>query len=251
MSFSLQITPVLTPVNHWKGRDGHRVKAIVLHITDGDTADGALGWFRNSESQASAHYVVDRNGAIFQSVDEADTAWANGRLTKPDMTNPLIRRWLDLGINPNKETISIEVVGRPNQGWTTRQLAVVEYLIYHLATKHQITVGPDTILGHHQIDSVTRSRCPSLTPDQWRRLRKIDEPDDDEKLETAYQANPAGYGDKRYSAFLTTNWHTGKVLRTANALLATDGRNLAIAKAGYILDDWEQAAQSAGVLNKL
>ena len=37
----LTIHSRLTPINHSQGRDGHRVRAICEHITDGDTAASA------------------------------------------------------------------------------------------------------------------------------------------------------------------------------------------------------------------
>lgn len=50
---------------------------IVLHITQGSTAEGAIQTFRNSASphRVSAHFVIDRDGTVYQLVDVQDTAW--------------------------------------------------------------------------------------------------------------------------------------------------------------------------------
>lgn len=52
-------------------------KKIVLHITQGPTAAGAIAWFKQSEGPAavSAHFVIDRDGTIYQLVPLSDTAW--------------------------------------------------------------------------------------------------------------------------------------------------------------------------------
>ena len=50
---------------------------IVLHITQGLTADGAIQTFKNSVAphRVSAHFVIDRDGTVYQLVDINDTAW--------------------------------------------------------------------------------------------------------------------------------------------------------------------------------
>lgn len=45
---------------------GGRPTFLIMHYTAGGTAEGAVSWFRNPSSKASAHLVVDHNGAIIQ-----------------------------------------------------------------------------------------------------------------------------------------------------------------------------------------
>lgn len=156
----------VTP-NRWVGRNGQRVVALVLHITDGDTAAGALAWFRSPHSQVSAHYVVDRDGAVLPVVDEADTAWANGRLARPNLANPLIAGWAAAGLNPNWVTLSIEVVGRPGAPWPVAQRAAVARLIADGCRRHGLSIDRTHVIGHGELDGVTRARCPGLTEGQW------------------------------------------------------------------------------------
>jgi N-acetylmuramoyl-L-alanine amidase len=60
--------------NH-SSRNGVKIKNIVLHCTEGSTAQGAINEFLNpSGRRVSAHYIVDRNGDIYQMVDDADVA---------------------------------------------------------------------------------------------------------------------------------------------------------------------------------
>lgn len=51
---------------------------IVFHYTAGTTASGAIEWFKKPESQASAHFVIDRNGDVTQMVPTNRRAWHAG-----------------------------------------------------------------------------------------------------------------------------------------------------------------------------
>ena len=69
------------PECNWEPRT-KAVSAVVIHYTEGTYA-GCISWFKNCESQVSAHYVIrSADGQITQMVREADKAWharsANG-----------------------------------------------------------------------------------------------------------------------------------------------------------------------------
>lgn len=51
---------------------------VVMHWTAGSTLDGAVSWFRNPASQASAHIVIGRDGEIVQCVSLNVQAWHAG-----------------------------------------------------------------------------------------------------------------------------------------------------------------------------
>src|SRR5882672_4638939 len=64
-----------SPTNYAVGRGGERIRAIVIHETDGPFSS-ALYWFRDPRSKTSAHYLVGAwNGTIAQVVAESDTAY--------------------------------------------------------------------------------------------------------------------------------------------------------------------------------
>jgi len=76
--------PILYPKAKWTPLLGHSAPGtlaqrnlIVLHITQGSTAAGAVATFRASQAPArvSAHFVVDRDGTVYQLLDLRDTAW--------------------------------------------------------------------------------------------------------------------------------------------------------------------------------
>ncbi len=54
------------------------IDAIIIHYTDMPSADAALAWMRNPESQVSAHYLIDEKGAIHQLVPDEKRAWHAG-----------------------------------------------------------------------------------------------------------------------------------------------------------------------------
>ncbi|MFI1520655.1 N-acetylmuramoyl-L-alanine amidase [Kitasatospora cineracea] len=49
-------------------------RGLVLHIQDG-TEDGSEAWFKNPDSQASAHFLNPKSGGLRQLVDTDDKAW--------------------------------------------------------------------------------------------------------------------------------------------------------------------------------
>lgn len=76
--------PILYPLAKWTPLVEHSAvgtfaqrKQIVLHSTEGTTAAGAIATFKSSvpPHRVSAHFVIDRDGTIYQLVDLRDTAW--------------------------------------------------------------------------------------------------------------------------------------------------------------------------------
>ena len=96
---SLDIDFVPSP-NH-SSRKGLDVVATVIHYTAAASARGSIRWFQMAESQASAHYVIARDGDITRMVKLARKAWHAGSsemLYKGEMTR-----------DANRFTIGIEL----------------------------------------------------------------------------------------------------------------------------------------------
>ena len=72
-------------VNYTAGRAGHDPLAMVLHVTQGESAAGCIGWFKNPKSKVSSHYVLDRNGDIYatESVSIRQSAKVKGNIFAP------------------------------------------------------------------------------------------------------------------------------------------------------------------------
>lgn len=73
-----EISAIPFHVPHFGKRRQGRIDAIVIHDTGAKTAESTLAWFNHSDSKVSAHYLVDRNGTIYECVEEEDEAWHAG-----------------------------------------------------------------------------------------------------------------------------------------------------------------------------
>ncbi|MEU1805829.1 peptidoglycan-binding protein [Streptomyces sp. NPDC019937] len=93
------------------------VRGVVLHIMQG-TLDGSDSWFRNSKSQASAHFGVGKDGRIFQWVDTADRAWAQAA--------------------GNRAWLSIEHEGEAGDALTEKQLAATARIVAWAHAEHGV-----------------------------------------------------------------------------------------------------------------
>jgi hypothetical protein len=111
--------------NH-SSRNGTAIDMIVLHYTDGPTAQSAINRFLDPASQVSAHYIVDRNGDIYQMVRDSDKAWH--------------------ALAANSRSIGIEHVAMPGQGMATAQEQSSVALIKWLIASYSVT--KDNITGH-------------------------------------------------------------------------------------------------------
>lgn len=142
--------------NYRSGRSGNSIIGICDHQTAGQYP-GCLSWMCNSEAQASAHYLVTRDGEIFQLVNDEDVAWHAGAINNPIWS-------LYDGINPNKVLIGIEHECYPDVGGdgnlTEIQYQASLWLHQLLIQKWNIPIDRNHLIGHYQIDSVNRSNCP-------------------------------------------------------------------------------------------
>jgi len=96
-------------------------RAIVMHATVGE-AIPSLNWLANPASEVSVHYLVDRDGTVYQMVSEDLRAWHAG----PSYYN---------GINDwNSFSVGIEMVNR-NDGvdpYSPALMASVKNLVHRL-----------------------------------------------------------------------------------------------------------------------
>ena len=59
----------------FSSRNGERIRRIVMHYTTSRNVDGTIAWFQDPRAQVSAHYVIGRDGEIYQMVRDSDKAW--------------------------------------------------------------------------------------------------------------------------------------------------------------------------------
>jgi N-acetylmuramoyl-L-alanine amidase/Bacterial SH3 domain len=107
-------------------RNGVKIDMIVMHFTDGSSALGAINRFMDKQQQVSAHYIIDRNGDIYQMVPDSEMAW------HAKAANP--------------RSIGIEHVALPGQQMADAQKASSIALVRWLVATYGIK--PTNILGH-------------------------------------------------------------------------------------------------------
>ncbi len=69
---------------NYSSRNGVDVDVLVYHFTTSTNINSTTAWFNNPSAKASAHFVIDYDGSIFQMVKEENSAWHVGGCTLPD-----------------------------------------------------------------------------------------------------------------------------------------------------------------------
>lgn len=145
-------------------RGGYKPCLIVWHIADG-TFNGTVSWEKNPASQTSSHFVLGKNGEIAQLVPLTEAAWTQGKVNNP--THPLVK--MRKNVNPNLYCISIECEGfwKDTKGkLTDKALKAAAYLTSYIVEEVdriygiEIPIDREHMIGHCEINSVTRSHCP-------------------------------------------------------------------------------------------
>lgn len=104
-------------------RNGTPIDTLVLHNTDG-TFDSCVSWFRQTQSQVSAHYVVGRKGQICQMVEDRNCAWHAG------------------GRTANRRSIGIEIEAHKNaKGLTEAQKSALVRLCKWIIAEYSIELS--------------------------------------------------------------------------------------------------------------
>src|SRR5215813_13235359 len=111
---------------NYSSRNGAVIDKIVLHCTEGSLASAVTEFQTPGGRQVSAHYVIDRNGDIYQMVSDSDRA--------------------NHCMGANQNSIGIEHVGSETDSLTAPQAAASVALISWLVDQYHI---PRTnIFGH-------------------------------------------------------------------------------------------------------
>lgn len=118
------------PIPNQGGTVVRPARGLVLHVAESPTAAGTLTWFKNPQAQASAHFVVDTDGTLYQQVPCGTRAWAEAA--------------------GNAEWYSVETIGYHTSPLTDPQIATVGRLFAWLAAQDgfPIQVTDDPANGH-------------------------------------------------------------------------------------------------------
>ncbi len=203
--------------NFGERRGAGNIDMIVLHYTGCPSAESAELWMCAAESQVSAHYLVEEDGAIVQLVAEEARAWHAG-----------VAFWAGEE-DVNSRSIGIEIqnaghaCGAPPP-YPEPQMAAVEALVADVARRHG--VPPERVVGHSDVAPLRKADPGEHFP--WARLAAAglalpvpDAPEGGEVLLREGDAGAAvlrlqrrlrriGYGAPESGAFCA---HTAAVMR--------------------------------------
>lgn len=138
--------------NYTAGRQDCSASKIVVHYTGtGASAHNNLLYFSRSSVGASAHYFIDKDGSVRQSVREGDTAWPAGH-------------W-----QTNLRSVGIEVVSS-GEDFTEEQIASLDSLVSDIRSRYGI--AKQTVIRHFD---VTGKHCPAPYVDnaKWAALKAM------------------------------------------------------------------------------
>ncbi len=129
------------PSPNYSSRRGMDIDTVVLHHTGSDSDSGALSTLTNgrAKDRVSAHYLIGKDGTIYQLVDDQYRAWHAGE-------GALHCKPTDI----NGRSIGIEIVssGKPGS-YTEAQYKALEKLVPHLMQKYD--VPPQNLVGHKDV----------------------------------------------------------------------------------------------------
>jgi len=145
---------------------------MVCHITGNSNLPSALAemtYSARAGSGASFPFCVNRNGTAVQGYDPVLYApWTNGDLQSPDMSNPAIAAIASGGLNANEMSfMTVEAVGyEPGSPYTDAQVETIAKIVAwgHAKAKAKgwnLPIDAVRVVGHYQINGVTRRNCPS------------------------------------------------------------------------------------------
>lgn len=117
--------------------NARRPSYVILHHTTNDTADQALRTLTDPLREVSAHYLIGRNGKIFQLVDERYRAWHAGR-----------SRW-GSDADLNSSSIGIELDNNGREPFAPAQIDALLKLLEDLRARYKIRT--ENFLAHADV----------------------------------------------------------------------------------------------------
>ncbi len=134
--------------------DQRRPNFVILHQTTNDTVERAMATLTDPQRRVSAHYLIGRDGAVMQLVDEASRAWHAGESWWGGLT--------DL----NSASIGIELDNTGEEEFAEPQIVALLALLDELRTRYPIPAA--NFLAHGDVAPARKVDPSRLFP--WRRL---------------------------------------------------------------------------------
>ena len=136
--------------------DERRPVVIVLHYTEQDSVEQSLDTLRsrNSGGRVSSHYLLGKDGKIYQLVSDAKRAWHAGA-----------GRWGAI-TDVNNASIGIEIDNDGKSPFPDAQIDSLIVLLRDLTTR--LRIPPTQIIGHSDLAPTRKIDPGPLFP--WKRL---------------------------------------------------------------------------------
>lgn len=134
--------------------DQRRPNFVILHQTSNDNVDQALATLTDPARRVSAHYLIGRDGAVIQLVDEGARAWHAGE------------SWWGGSTDLNSASIGIELDNTGDEPFAENQIEALLGLLAQLRLRHRIPQA--NYLGHGDIAPARKVDPSPLFP--WHRL---------------------------------------------------------------------------------
>lgn len=134
--------------------DARRPNLVVIHHTTNNAIEPALATLTNPAREVSAHYVIERDGTVYQLVDERQRAWHAGK-----------SRWgADTDINSS--SIGIELDNNGREPYAEPQVTALLALLADLQARYRIPTA--NFIGHGDIAPGRKVDPSASFP--WKRL---------------------------------------------------------------------------------
>lgn len=138
-------------------RHGGKIRLIVLHYTAMESAEAALERLCDPSFEVSAHYLIGKDGQLWQLVKEADRAWHAGAGQWGNVTDV------------NSHSIGIELDNLGQEPFTEPLMECLKVLLQDLSTRYGLP--PQAVIGHSDM-APTRKRDPGRAF-PWARLADL------------------------------------------------------------------------------
>ena len=142
----MEISKYNSPNYDKKARSSKSITCIIIHYTGMQSERESLQRLIHPKSRVSCHYLISRNGKIFNLVKEKNIAWHAGK-----------SKWQNYK-DLNKNSIGIELVNKGHrfgyQSFTSKQINALVILCKSLKRKYKIKNS--LVLGHSDISPLRK-----------------------------------------------------------------------------------------------
>ncbi len=152
-------------------RGGVDIDTIVLHHTASNDTAGDLATLTSAAAEVSSHYLIGRDGTIYQLVPDELQSWHAGESQLRGEPN----------VNPRSIGIEITNDGLGSTPFTDAQYSALRALVPHLVAKYDIPI--ENIVGHKEVAiPAGRKSDPAANFDEGRVLAAVERLDELERL---------------------------------------------------------------------